>query len=328
MNSSGLLEFHPVLKRIRWGGRRLGSVLGKPIGDDNDYAESWEVSCHEHGLSVVHGGRFDGWTLKQLVEQYPDDILGRHRGSSEFPLLVKFLDASDRLSVQVHPDDQTAATFEPGGVGKTETWVVLDAEPDSRLYVGLNADVDADRLRASLADDTVEDCLHSFPVQAGTCVFIPAGTVHAIGEGILLAEIQQSSDITFRLYDWGRLDSDGTPRPLHIEEALACIDFERGPVNPIEPNVVSRSNPRTEILVESAYFTTRRHRLRNPFTLDVGGTFHVLMTLSGSGRMTAGDEERQVTAGRTVLVPACCPEVTITCGGHEELVLLEAFMPR
>lgn len=305
MSDLKILEFEPVLKRIRWGGRRLGTVLNKPIGNETDYAESWEVSCHSNGPSVIANGPFAGRTLQKFVEQCPDELLGTTRRDDAFPLLIKFLDATDRLSVQVHPDDAQASQFEPGANGKTEAWVILDAEPDSRLYVGLKEGVDVDRLRAALEAGNVEDCLHTITVQPGDCVFIPAGTVHAIGEGILLAEVQQSSDITFRLYDWGRVGTDGQPRELHIEEAISCIDFNRGPVDPVAPRVDSTASPRMETLVESEYFTMRRHTSDTAFDLPPVQSFRVLMTLGGAGVVSVDGAESRLSQGKTVLIPAC-----------------------
>jgi len=341
----GLLEFHPVLKRMRWGGRRLETVLGKPIGEESDYAESWEVSCHPDGLSVIRGGPFDGRTLQALVEEHPEAVLGprrvrsdrlqpvkgpaeaghyehpAHRRGDEFPLLIKLLDAGDRLSVQVHPDDEQAAAFQPGENGKTEAWVILDAAPHSLLFAGLKPGVDRDRFRESIADGTVAESLHSFRVSPGDCVYVPAGTVHAIGEGILLAEVQQSSNLTFRLYDWGRLGSDGKPRPLHVDEALACIDFTRGPVDPVSPRVISESDPRSELLVRCPYFEMRRHTATTPFELATEESLRVLMVVEGSAEITAGDDRRRLGKGRTLLVPACCGSVRIAPDGGAAVVL-------
>lgn len=321
MQHIGPLQFRPVLKRIRWGGRRLGTALGKPIGDESDYAESWEVSCHDNGPSIVDGGAFDGVDFRELVARFPDDVLGPRRSSDRFPLLVKFLDANDRLSVQVHPNDDLAGEFEPGGNGKTEMWVILDAEPGSSLYVGLKAGVDEPRLRRSLQNETLEDCLHRVEVAAGDCVFIPAGTVHAIGEGILLAEIQQSSDVTFRLDDWGRVGADGKPRPLHIEQALRCIDFQRGPVEPVAPEVLNADEPRCERLVQSAYFTTHRYTAERSFALQKEASFRVLMLLKGAAEIATEGDRRKLQFGRTMLIPACCGDVHIAPQG--EVVLLD-----
>lgn len=316
------IHFHPLLKRIRWGGTRLGSVLGKPIGPESDYAESWEVCDHGQDQSIVDGGPFQGLTLQQLMAVHGPELCGSERRMRQFPLLVKFLDASDRLSVQVHPNDVQARFFNPHENGKTEAWVVLDAKPGSRIYAGLKHGVDAFRLQQHLNAGTVEECLHSYPVKAGDCVFIPAGTVHAIGEGILLAEVQQSSDLTFRLHDWGRFGTDGKPRPLHVEESLVCIDFDRGPVDPVNPR---RLNRVTEELVRSEFFTLHRHSWRKPFDVAIDGRFHVVMVLDGEGFLKSDGFSRQLKAGSTFLLPASCPPVTFE--PDEDVILLDAFLP-
>ncbi len=315
------LSFRPLLKRIRWGGSRLGSVLAKPIGSESDYAESWELCDHGTDQSVVDGGVWDGLTLRQLMAMHGRELCGAERRLWQFPLLVKFLDASDRLSVQVHPNDVQARFFNPQENGKTEAWVIVDAQPGSRIYAGLKRGVDPFRLQRHLAAGTVEECLHSYPVRAGDCVFIPAGTVHAIGEGILLAEVQQSSDLTFRLHDWGRLGADGQPRPLHIEESLACIDFDRGPVDPVVPR---RLNLHCEELVSSEFFTLHRHTLSDSFHLTSDGRFHALLVLGGSGTLTCDDTEQPLQTGSTLLLPATCSSAFIEPRG--ELILLDAFL--
>jgi mannose-6-phosphate isomerase len=318
-----LLEFAPVLKRMRWGGRRLETVLGKPLGEGNDYAESWEVSCHPDGLSVIRGGPFDGRTLRSVVREQPEAVLGRRRNGDEFPLLIKLLDANDRLSVQVHPNDEQAAALHAGENGKTEAWVILESQPESLLFAGLKPAIDRERFRQSIEDGTVADCLHSFPVSPGDCVFVPAGTVHAIGEGILLAEVQQSSNLTFRIHDWGRLGTDGQPRPLHVDEALACIDFTRGPVDPVSPRVISESEPRTELLVSCPYFEMRRHTATTTFELPPRDSFRVLMVLHGAAEIIAGDDRRRLVTGRTVLSPACCGAVRVVPEGDAGVVVLD-----
>jgi mannose-6-phosphate isomerase len=316
--------FTPIFKRIRWGGRRLSSVLGKSIGPEDDYAESWEVSDHGDDQSVVCTGSYEGWTLSRLVREQNLPLFGRHAGLSQFPLLIKYLDANEALSVQVHPDDQLAKEFDPTENGKTEAWVILAAEPDSRLYVGLQQGVSEADLRAAIAEGDLERLLHSFVVQPGDCVFVPAGTVHAIGAGVLLAEVQQSSDITFRLYDWNRVGADGRPRELHVERALRCIDFSRGPVNPVTPRPIS-SAADGEQLVNSEYFAIDRYRNAAPFSLPSGEEPHVLMALSGSGRLKTSDGSLSLTVGQTVLLPAEREAVRIE--PIEELTILDAYLP-
>ena len=327
----GPLEFHPIIKRIRWGGTRLGTVLGKPIGDATNCAESWEVSDHGADQSVVVHGPEAGWNLSRLVSERGRALLGRHDGPTQFPLLIKYLDAHDRLSVQVHPNDVLAQRFDPGENGKTEAWVIIDAQPDSQLYVGLKTGVDRATLERRLAEGRVEECLHSFVVSPGDCVFIPAGTVHAIGEGILLAEVQQSSDLTFRLFDWGRTGTDGKPRELHIEQALDCIDFNRGPVDPVVPRAIPNDETAAEVghrleeLVRSDYFIIRRHTGSTPFVIPRNDRFRAFMMLDGCTQLECEAERRQVKLGQTFLLPADAPETQLT--PDDQIVLLETYLP-
>lgn len=318
------LVFEPIFKRIRWGGRRLRTVLGKSIGPETDYAESWEVSDHGDDQSVVTQGAYAGWPLSRLVQEQNLPLLGRHTGRDQFPLLVKYLDANDALSVQVHPDDTLAKEFDPAENGKTEAWVILDAQPDSRLYVGLQEGVSESDLRAAAASGDVEPLLHVIDVQPGDCVFVPAGTVHAIGAGVLLAEVQQSSDITFRLHDWNRVGTDGRQRELHIDEALRCIDFRHGPVDPVTPRRLSEELGAEE-LVRSEYFVIRRYCRETTFTLPADDVCHVLMTLAGSGRLTSPDGPIALPRGQTVLLPAEREQVCID--PDSELTLLDACLP-
>lgn len=319
------LFFPPILKRIRWGGRRLGTLLGKPLGPETDYAESWEIVDHGKDQSTLVQGVFAGWTLARFVRERNAELFGRHQGRTQFPLLVKFLDANDRLSLQVHPNDAQAKKHNPLENGKTEAWVIVHAEPASQIYAGLKTGVDRETLQTHLQNGRLEECLHKFPVSTGDCVFIPAGTVHAIAEGIVLAEIQQSSDVTFRLHDWGRVDAKGQPRELHIEQSLACIDFERGPVSPVVPQKLA-GRP-TETLAECEYFVMHRHQSEGPFSIPTDNRFHVLMMLEGSAELAAEDFTSSFRLGQTVLIPAACPDVKITPHTGTECIVLDAFLP-
>lgn len=322
------IRFRPLLKRIRWGGRRLGDVLRKPIGSEHDYAESWEICDHGKDQSIVDGGPFDGLTLQQLIAEQGKRLFGQDHRLKQFPLLVKWLDAADRLSVQVHPNDLQARFFDKHENGKTEAWIILDARPDSRIYAGLRHGVDLLRLQQHIAQGTVEECLHSYPIEPGDCIFIPAGTVHAIGEGILLAEIQQSSDLTFRLHDWGRLGIDGQPRQLHLEESFACIDWDRGPVDPVVPKVIrsTKSFSTTEELVASEFFVLNRHTLTQQMTFDSDNRFHVIVVVSGNGTLACECDEHPLQTGTTLLIPATSPPCQLV--PDSDLVLLDTFLPR
>lgn len=299
------LRFSPLLKRLRWGGRRLGAVLHKPIGEGHDYAESWELCDHGKDQSIVADGPLAGWPLCRLVQDHGPELLGRHAGIRQFPLLLKYLDAADRLSVQVHPNDAQARARQPGELGKTEAWVILDAKPESVVYAGLRPEITCVALAAAIERGTVEDCLHRVPVAAGDCIFIPAGTVHAIGEGILLAEVQQSSDLTYRLFDWNRVGADGKPRPLHIDESLACIDFDRGPVSAAVPRELSRDRGKiVEELVRCPYFNLRRHIAPEPVLLPADDRCHALMLLAGTVQIGGGAGGVVLERGGTLLLPA------------------------
>jgi mannose-6-phosphate isomerase len=311
----GPQKFNPILKRSRWGGRRLAEMLGKPLGIETDYAESWEVCDHGADQSLVAAGPFAGWSLHDLVLQHGGALLGRQNRETQFPLLIKFLDANDRLSVQVHPNDEQADRYLPGERGKTEAWVILAAAPGSCVFAGLNAGVTAESLRHALETGRIEECLHRVDVVPGDCLLIPAGTVHAIGEGILLAEVQQSSDLTFRLFDWNRVGADGQPRPLHVEQSLACIDFSRGPVHLVVPVVCSENETRTERLLTCDYFTILRHTIDSALTLSGDDRCRIVIVLEGAadcisdGR--AEGESVPLRRGETVLIPAACPHVRL-----------------
>ncbi|HEV8004274.1 MAG TPA: type I phosphomannose isomerase catalytic subunit [Planctomycetaceae bacterium] len=308
------LHFRPILKRMRWGGRRLGTLLGKSLGEGSDYAESWEIADCGSDQTTVIGGPYDGWTLRRLVETHGTALLGLQLACDQFPLLIKFLDAHDRLSLQVHPNDEQAHRLECGPRGKTEAWFVLFAEPHARLFTGLKPGVDRAAFIDGLEKNRIEECLHSYEVHPGDCVYVPAGTVHAIGEGIVLAEIQQTSDVTFRIDDWGRLDADGQPRKLHREEALQCIDFESGPVDPVVPHAHPDGEHLVEDLIAGPYFELHRHQLKSPWQLPADERFRILMPLEGRVEVRTADWRRTVSLGDTLLIPACLEDVSVAPG--------------
>ncbi len=319
------LVFDPILKRIRWGGRKLGSLLGKSIGSERDYAESWELADHADGQSCVASGPLAGKTLASLIETYPTELLGRHADCKQFPLLIKFLDANDWLSLQVHPDNRLACEFNPIENGKTEAWVILDAQPDSQICAGLKAGVGPEQLRSALQNGTIEDCLHLISVKPGDCVFVPAGTVHALGPGIVLAEVQQQSNLTFRLYDWGRVDANGKPRPIHVEESIRCTDFSKGPVDPVKPVQLCDADHGFEELVRCEYFVIRRHRFLDPIRLNSDNRFRILMCLDGDGTILTETGAATYKKGTTVLLPAGSGSTRINPGRPS--LLLEINCP-
>jgi mannose-6-phosphate isomerase len=313
-----LLRFHPIFRRYLWGGRRLGEMLHKPIGPEPDYAESWEIVDHGADQSVVRGGPHAGMTLGRLVREQPTAVLGRHAAAVRsalggFPLLMKLLDCNRTLSVQVHPNDNQAARLTPPDRGKTEAWVVLAADPGSKIYAGLQPGVTREALAAALERGEVERLLHAFEPRVGDCVFIPAGTVHALGAGLVIAEIQQASDTTFRLFDWNRVDASGKPRPLHIAESLDAIDYDRGPVAPQRPRPTG--DPGRERLVECDKFALDRVTFDAPRTIGGDDRFHVLAVIEGAVTAAGDQLAAPLAVGDTALAPAAAGAVHLTPRG-------------
>ena len=298
------LRFHPILRHYLWGGRRLVEMFGKHDAGCDVVAESWEICDRGGDQSVVAHGALAGRTLAELARAFPLELYGRFPAPSRFPLLFKFLDARQPLSVQVHPNDAQAAHLDPPDLGKTEAWVVLAAEPGSVIYAGLKRGFDRAALAREVARGTTELCLHRFEPKVGDCIFIPAGTVHALGAGIVVAEIQQASDTTFRLFDWNRVGPDGKPRPLHVEQALAVIDDTTGPVSPIAPQPTAE--PGVEQLVACEKFLLDRRTIDAPHVLRTNACPLIVAVLSGSLRIGGDACNEPLSAGDTALVPACC----------------------
>ncbi len=298
------LRFEPIYKRLVWGGRRLATVLRKPIGEGGEFAESWEISDHRGDVSRVADGPFAGRTLRDLVGTHGEAIYGPAVGvRDQFPLLIKFIDAHQDLSVQVHPDDLKGRALADDN-GKTETWVILHAEPGARIYAGLNPGVTREAMAAALDAGTVEALIHSFPARAGDCILIPAGTVHAIGSGVVLAEIQQMSDATFRLHDWGRVGLDGKPRPLHLAEALESIDFAAGPVAPLASTAEPIAGGTREALSRSPYFALERINLVGPGSVGDRDRFTIVLGLEGEAEFRSAAGTARLAMGQTLLLPA------------------------
>lgn len=309
------LRFEPRFRRYLWGGRRLGEWLDKPIGPESDYAESWEVVDHGNDQSVVANGPLAGLSLGRLMAERSVEVVGPTVAATHgtgpiaavagrpcFPLLWKFLDANSNLSVQVHPTDEAAARLTPPDLGKTEAWVVLHAQPGSVLYAGLKRGFDRSALEREVNRGTTALCLHQFEPQVGDCFFIPAGTIHALGAGLVVAEIQQASDTTFRLFDWNRTGPDGLPRKLHVREALDTIDFARGPVFPQSPQPTDR--PHVHRLVRCPYFQLDRWQIDVAEPLGDNGACQILAVISGELRLSGDPSEAPLRRGQVALVPA------------------------
>ena len=317
------LRFRLLVRRYLWGNRRLETCLGKQLGPGDDYAESWEICDHGEDQSIVEGGPLAGVALGELVRRRGRELLGRHHPQPRFPLLMKFLDAAQSLSVQVHPTDAQAAVGDPPDFGKTEAWVVVAAEAGSMIYAGLRPGVDASQLSEAIRQGTCEQLLHRFEPRLGDCVFLPAGTVHALGHGLLVAEIQQSSDTTYRLYDWNRVGPDGKARPLHVQKGLQVVDFERGPVGPQRPEPTER--PGVSRLVACDKFVLDRWDFDHPKIAGDDQRCHILCVLEGAVRIEGDPVAFPLARGGTALLPASLGAVQLVPQGRT--VLLDAFLP-
>ena len=286
-----ILKLLPACKDYLWGGRRLITDYGKHY-DGERLAETWELSCHPDGLSVIAEGVEAGRTLADYLAAYPEALGENGRKFGEFPLLIKLIDASRDLSIQVHPDDAYARAYE-GQNGKTEMWYVLSTEPDAYLYCGFAHDLSKEEFARRIADNTLPEVLRRVHVKAGDTVFIPAGTIHAICSGIVVAEVQQSSNVTYRVCDYGRLGADGKPRTLHTAKALEVTRLTAGTPTQDFGGHLARCD----------YFTV--DRLTSPQTVDCGAeSFVSLLVLDGEGTLTCGSERVGLKKGESLFLPA------------------------
>jgi mannose-6-phosphate isomerase len=257
-----------------WGGRRFESEFGKKLPSLKVIGESWEIVDRPEAQSIVRDGSLRGKTLHELWTENRDEIFGNVPDTARFPLLVKILDAEEKLSLQVHPPDEVASRL--GGEPKTEFWYVAAADPDAELYLGFRKSITRDQFEKAIRHGTAAACVHKIRVKAGDAAFLPAGRFHAVGAGTLLIEIQQNSDTTYRVFDWNRADSGGKQRQLHVDQALQCIDF-----NDVAPNLVE---PTGEILSRNELFEVERWNLQAPREISPRGQFVIVCCLSGSIR--------------------------------------------
>jgi mannose-6-phosphate isomerase len=300
------LKFFPVYKDYIWGGRyfeRFDRDLPEGI-----LAESWEVSCHKNGISIIANGELKGKSLSQTVKADPVNILGRKFPveCGEVPLLIKLIDANDRLSVQVHPDDNYAAVFE-GGLGKNEMWYIMDAKPGAKLIAGLKDGVTREGFAQAVKENRIEECLLQVDVKPGDVINIPAGLVHAIGAGIVIVEIQQASDTTYRVYDYNRVDSKGQGRQLHLDKALEVINFDDARRNVKCEGVNVRLNDACSktVFLANRYFACERYAADGIFYENCDGSkFYIFICLEGSGSVEAGNVKVEFKAGETLFLPA------------------------
>ncbi|MBE7466448.1 MAG: class I mannose-6-phosphate isomerase [Planctomycetes bacterium] len=328
------LFLQPVLFEKVWGGNRLGALYGKACPPGGQIGESWELTDRAYAQSTVSGGAFDGWTLRRLMEERGTELLGwklAARKPARFPLLVKFVDAGDDLSVQVHPDDDGARKFGIPDRGKTECWAIVHAEPGARIQRGLKPGVTRARFEDALKAQRLEEVLHYFEPRVGEVLAIPPGMIHAICAGVVVAEIQQNSDITFRVYDYNRAGLDGKPRALHVRESLETIAFGGafgayfdGDMNlpTVSAQPEAQGALKRERLLRGMYFDLER--MSAPAgasgTIATRGAPKIVMALQGRGSLGG----RAFAAGQTVLLPADLLEAPVRADASEPLVWLES----
>ena len=304
------LKFEPIFKTLVWGGEKIAPYKGIET-EQKHIGESWELSGVAGNESVVAEGPLKGKSIAELVKEYKGELVGEHvyaNTGDEFPLLIKFIDALTDLSIQVHPNDELAAIRHNGSKGKTEMWYVVDAAPGAHLLTGLTEKITPEQYAAKVADGTITDVLARYDVHPGDVFFLPAGRIHAICGGCFIAEIQQTSNITYRIYDYGRLGLDGKPREVHTELAKDAIDYT---VYPDYRTHYSPEQDEEQEVVSCQYFTTSIYDLTLPYAKDLSGidSFMVVMCLSGSGTLEVDGNEIPVRQGETVLIPASADDI-------------------
>lgn len=304
------IKFTPILKEKIWGGRKLNQLLHKKA-EGNTIGESWEISDVDGSISIVSNGHFKGKTLKELIQSYPKEILGERnykRFGKKFPLLIKFIDAAKPLSVQLHPDDKLAIERHQS-FGKTEMWYVMQADDAANLIVGFNQPMNAERYLKHLHDNSLTDILNFDSLQPGDTYFIEAGRIHAIGAGVLLAEIQQTSDITYRVYDWDRVDEHGHARELHNDVAIDAFKFELKEDFRVD---YDRSHNFENPMVCCDYFSTNFLKVSKELIVDNDkDSFIIYMCVEGHASISINEHAEDLAIGETLLLPAAAKSHTI-----------------
>lgn len=333
------LKFVPILKSKIWGGskminlynkieqvERCGGEISKDEITTEKIGESWEISDIDDNVSVVCNGFLAENDLREMIELYMGDLMGDsvfNRFGLGFPLLIKFIDAQDNLSVQVHPDDKLAFTLYEQ-LGKNELWYVVDADPDAGLYIGFKKGVKQNDYEKAVREGYIDKLLNFHPVKRGDAFFIPAGTIHAIGKGVMVAEIQQASDCTYRIFDWNRTDNEGMPRELHCAEALPAIHFNEPAPQKLEYNLKENG---TSQLFRSEYFNINIIDFEKPLQKVFVNieSFVIYICTEGEVHLFTDDIHEVIYAGESILIPAILPDINLV--PNKKSTLLEVYMP-
>jgi len=327
MNESTLypLFFTPIYQYRLWGGRRLTHLLDEPL-PDGPVGEAWILSDRDDHASIVNAGLYKGYSLTQLFEQYPESVMGRLAGKFDrFPLLLKFLDAKEVLSVQVHPSDDQKEYIPKGDTGKTEAWFVIESGAKAKIYAGLKPGTTAEDLKKGLEDHNVANYIHSFVPKPGDGIFIHSGTVHTLADTVVF-EVQENSDTTYRLYDWDRTDEKtGKPRELQVDKALACIDFNLTDIDPVKPKDTQEGSVTREEYFNNEHFILWRMNTTKQFTVGAEDEPRILVCTEGKGELDFDGTKYPVKKGDVVLLPA---EIgVINCIPQGKINLLEIAIP-
>jgi mannose-6-phosphate isomerase len=320
------LRFEPMYQYRLWGGRRLAGLLSAPL-PDGPVGEAWLLSDRDDHSSIIANGQLKGRTLGQIRKEQPEALLGKSAWEAvRFPLLLKFLDVQGALSVQVHPSDAQTSYLPAGESGKTEAWVVLATGPAGRIYAGLLPNTKMATIRQSLATGELANLLASFSPKPGDGILIPAGTIHALRD-LVVFEVQENSDVTFRLYDWNHVDAKTLqPRPLQVEQALACIDWTQGAIGPVMPVVEGREPVLREKLFDCEHFGLSRVSSKASFAVGAEGTARVLVCIDGQGQIKHDGVEHFCAHGDVMLLPAVVG--ACVCQPRDSISLLEISLPQ
>ncbi len=318
---SCLVKMIPALKDSIWGGTKIRDVLKKDVGTMKRISESWELSAHPAGESVIGTGEYGGMTFSEFIKAIGEEQLGwKAQGYETFPLMIKFIDAKESLSIQVHPDDEYAFPVE-GDYGKNEMWYVLEADEGACIYDGFNRNVTEKEIRERIKNNTLLEVLNAVPVKKGETFFLHTGTVHAIGAGCLICEVQQSSNVTYRLYDYGRKDADGNTRELHLEKALDVLNTEKMKSDPCEQNEVCNFEGYTkQLLGQCKYFAVNKYEIEGELALASNeSSFKVIVVIEGNGTITNGEHVFETKFGDTWFCG--CRDVVQLCGNLKILAV-------
>ncbi|MGB1042451.1 MAG: type I phosphomannose isomerase catalytic subunit [Tenacibaculum sp.] len=318
-----LLRFEPILKEKIWGGEKLHTLLNKKT-NQNNIGESWEIADVNKDISIINNGKLKGQSLQEVIHTFKHQLLGNkvyQKFQNKFPLLIKFIDAKKKLSLQVHPNDAIAQERH-NSLGKTEMWYIVNADKKAKMIIGFSEETDKDTFHETIKSGNELDLLNIDYVKKGDTFLVPAGRVHAIGKGILLAEIQETSDITYRISDWNRKDIDGNQRELHLDLALDAIDYS-AKSNYKAEYLKTKNNPSN--IVNCNYFTTNFLHLTKEHAVNHKNkdSFVIYMCVEGSASFTYNNQIEKLETGETILVPACIKNIAITT---ENAKLLEIYI--